>query len=42
MPTEDGKEIYEAFCQKHRLCSGCEGKCWDEFGLSCNPVGSFT
>lgn len=34
--SDNGKEIYEAFCRKRHLCPVCEGVCWDEFGESCD------
>lgn len=33
--TENGQAIYNAFCEKHRMCSGCDGSCFDK-GLSCD------
>lgn len=33
--SENGQAIYNAFCEKHRLCSGCDGACFDK-GMSCD------
>ena len=35
--SENGKEIYNAFLRRHRMCSGCDGSCFDvPGGLSCD------
>lgn len=34
--SDNAREIYDAFLRKHRLCSGCTGRCWDTWGESCD------
>lgn len=34
--TENGKEIYDAFCIRHKMCSGCGGECIDVHGKTCD------
>lgn len=37
--TENGKAIYNAFLEKHRMCSGCDGACFDYAdGRSCDQL----
>lgn len=33
--SEGGQAVYNAFLEKHRMCSGCDGRCFDT-GMSCD------
>lgn len=36
--SDNGREIYDAFVVKHRMCSGCDGACVDKWGMTCDMV----